>query len=179
MSYKELESELARRGIPGRIVSVGSDRNETYCIVRTFGRWHVYYSERGHRRLERLFSDEHAAFEYLVGWILADHPRGFIRSADTGIDQRHRENERYCLVCGFEPGFLPWGVDGRTPTFDCCPCCGVQWGVGDTTTEEIRVYRGAWLRNGARWHDEATPQDGLQATDRLQRLSTGGEQPVS
>ena len=45
------------------------------------------------------------------------------------------------------------GDDGKTPTFDICPCCGVEWGNEDYTTESRTEYRNKWLADGAKWFE--------------------------
>ena len=34
----------------------------------------------------------------------------------------------YCRICGYRLGFEPWGDDEKTPTYEICPCCGVEFG---------------------------------------------------
>lgn len=42
------------------------------------------------------------------------------------------EVNNFCHVCGYPLGdYNPWGDDGKTPTYDICPCCGVEWGNED------------------------------------------------
>jgi len=54
-----------------------------------------------------------------------------------------------CPVCGYTDGeFLPWGESGEDPSFDICPCCGVEYGYEDFTVESAAKYRLAWLRRG-------------------------------
>jgi hypothetical protein len=48
--------------------------------------------------------------------------------------------------------FEPWGPDGKTPSHDICPCCGVEWGYEDGTLESTRKYRDEWVKNGTRWN---------------------------
>jgi hypothetical protein len=64
----ELAAWLEARGID--VHSIGVDVDERYCLVRHQDRWHVYYSERGQRSGERVFTDEVAACRAL----LADIP---------------------------------------------------------------------------------------------------------
>lgn len=45
----------------------------------------------------------------------------------------------------------PWGEDGKTPTYEICPCCGVEFGNEDHTNESVRKYREQWLDNGCIW----------------------------
>lgn len=37
-------------------------------------------------------------------------------------------NSFYCRVCGLYLGYQPWGEDGKTPSYEICPCCGVEFG---------------------------------------------------
>lgn len=58
----------------------------------------------------------------------------------------------FCPVCGLPLGdFAPWGEDGRTPTYDICPCCGVEWGNEDTDRKSRCEFRRRWLASGAEW----------------------------
>jgi hypothetical protein len=66
----------------------------------------------------------------------------------------------HCRVCGLAQSDPPWGEDGETPTFNICPCCGVEFGYEDSTLFSIRNYRSSWLEGGAQWHvPKAKPQD--------------------
>ena len=50
--------------------------------------------------------------------------------------------EHYCRVCGYRSDEPPWGDDGRSPSFNHCPCCGVEWGYQDllpTAAERFRT----------------------------------------
>ncbi len=61
--------------------------------------------------------------------------------------------ERYCRVCGLYNEDFPWGEDGKSPNYDYCFCCGVEFGNQDYTLESIRQYRENWLKNGAQWDE--------------------------
>jgi hypothetical protein len=65
-----------------------------------------------------------------------------------------RNDELYhCRVCGLGFDEPPWGEDGKTASFDLCPCCGVEFGYEDATPVAARRYREEWLKNGAVWAD--------------------------
>lgn len=69
-------------------------------------------------------------------------------------------NKHNCRVCGFFIDNLPWGENGMCPTYEICPCCGVEFGNEDYTLESIREYREKWLIKGAKWFDKAQkPED--------------------
>lgn len=70
MTTDELRSELQRRRVPGFAYSIGRDENETFCLVQEPDGWHVYYSERGNRNMETVFTSESAACEELLRWVL-------------------------------------------------------------------------------------------------------------
>jgi hypothetical protein len=43
--------------------------------------------------------------------------------------------ETRCRVCGLDQQSPPWGVDGKSPTYAICDCCGVEFGYEDSTRE--------------------------------------------
>lgn len=59
--------------------------------------------------------------------------------------------ENNCRVCGFYLNNPPWGNDGESPSYEICPCCGVEFGNEDYTIESIKKYRNKWLTEGAKW----------------------------
>lgn len=59
-----------------------------------------------------------------------------------------------CRVCGRDFGEPVWGEHGDCPTFFICPCCGVEFGYGDFTSEAIKNWRERWIRSGTKWRDE-------------------------
>ena len=61
------------------------------------------------------------------------------------------KDKYYCKVCGNELANAPWGIDGTTPTYEICPCCGVEFGNEDYTLESVKRYREQWIYNGAKW----------------------------
>ena len=62
----------------------------------------------------------------------------------------------------------PWGDDGRTPLFEHCPCCGVEFGYQDATPTGARRFREAWLSGGGRWSEP----EGMPANWSLQEQLT-------
>jgi hypothetical protein len=56
-----------------------------------------------------------------------------------------------CRVCGLlQPG-KPWGDDGKSPTYDICVCCGVEFGLGDENLSGVHFYRNWWINKGRPW----------------------------
>jgi len=65
-----------------------------------------------------------------------------------------------CRVCGFFMKDPPWGVDGKSPNYEICPCCGVEFGNEDYTVESTKEYRNKWLSKSIRFCDKDTkPKD--------------------
>ena len=58
-----------------------------------------------------------------------------------------------CRVCGLALAEPPWGADGRSPSYEHCPCCGVEFGYSDATQLAAQRSREAWLHNGANWSE--------------------------
>lgn len=59
--------------------------------------------------------------------------------------------EHYCRICGLYIEDKPWGKDGNCPTYEICPCCGIEFGNEDYTIESAIEYRKQWLTDGAQW----------------------------
>ena len=60
-------------------------------------------------------------------------------------------NDYRCRVCGLQQPDPPWGIDGVTPSFLICDCCGIEFGYEDATIAGTRVARASWLARGAPW----------------------------
>ena len=58
-----------------------------------------------------------------------------------------------CRVCGLRLSEPPWGEDGHSPTYEYCPCCGVEFGYGDATPIAARRWREKWLGGDAAWRE--------------------------
>ncbi len=63
--------------------------------------------------------------------------------------------ELHCRVCGLAQLDPPWGADGRSPLFEFCDCCGVEFGYGDATPAAVVSTRAKWLAGGAVWSEPA------------------------
>ncbi|MDE0547415.1 hypothetical protein [Microbacterium sp. C7(2022)] len=83
----------------------------------------------------------------------------------------HSDENAYCRVCGYEPADAPWGADGTEPSWEICPCCGVEFGYEDASAAGVRKYRERWVAAGAPWSDPTTPLDDLELNERLARIS--------
>ena len=77
---------------------------------------------------------------------------------------------RRCRVCGLEQDFLPWGEDGRNPTWVFCACCGVEFGYGDNNVVAARRWRERWLQAGANWDEPAERPDDWSLEEQLSHV---------
>jgi hypothetical protein len=82
-----------------------------------------------------------------------------------------RDDKLYvCRVCGLRQDEPPWGADGKSPTYNYCPCCGVEFGYGDATLEGATRWREKWQASGAQWDDPKAKPEGWNAGAQLQQL---------
>lgn len=65
----------------------------------------------------------------------------------------HSDKDLRCRVCGYKSEDPPWGIDGRSPLYDFCPCCGVEHGYQDSSLAGARRYRAEWIAAGAKWEE--------------------------
>ncbi len=79
------------------------------------------------------------------------------------------DGSRFCRICGYDPGEAPW-EGGKHPTFFYCDCCGVEYGVADSTVSGADDFRGRWLDEGAPWRYPRVPHDSLTTRERLSRI---------
>lgn len=80
------------------------------------------------------------------------------------------ESKHYCRVCGYYNQDLPWGDDDKTPSFEFCDCCGVEFGYGDATQKAVRNYREKWLRSGAKWFNEKAKPEHWAVEEQLKNV---------
>lgn len=73
-----------------------------------------------------------------------------------------------CFVCGLPQGTPPWGDDGKTPTFDICPCCGSEFGYEDATDTGVFRSRKRWSERGYAWEDPKSRPEGWDVRIQLQ-----------
>lgn len=79
--------------------------------------------------------------------------------------------KNYCRICGLFIENEPWGNDGKCPIYEICPCCGVEFGNEDYTTESIHKYREEWLLNGAKWHEPKCMPVNWDLKEQMQNIS--------
>ena len=72
-----------------------------------------------------------------------------------------------CRVCGLFLEDPPWGYDEKTPLYEYCPCCGVEFGYQDATPIGARAYREEWLAAGAKWDEPTMRPASWSASEQL------------
>ena len=82
---------------------------------------------------------------------------------------RNKE-EMICRICGLIQLEAPWGEDGKTPNFEICACCGVEFGYEDSTITGIKSYRKNWLDAGATWEEENEKPDNWSIDAQLRNI---------
>jgi hypothetical protein len=75
-----------------------------------------------------------------------------------------------CRVCGLRLDEPPWGTDAKTPLFDFCPCCGVEFGYGDATVLGARRWREKWVHSGATWSEPGQRPETWVLDDQLRQI---------
>lgn len=79
-------------------------------------------------------------------------------------------NKHNCRVCGLYIKDFPWGKDGDCPTYEICPCCGVEFGNEDYTLSSIRIYRKNWISNGGKWFSTKEKPNNWNLENQLQHI---------
>lgn len=75
MDRAELRAALDAEGIPPGAYSLdGGLPEDRLCLDEVYGRWIVYYVERGQHREERTFAAEDEACRYLFALLKDDRP---------------------------------------------------------------------------------------------------------
>jgi hypothetical protein len=78
------------------------------------------------------------------------------------------DEKNCCRVCGLLLDWAPWGEDWRSPSFEFCPCCGVEWGYGDNNPAAAGSWRERWLQRGGEWD---SPSERPPDWDRAKQLA--------
>jgi hypothetical protein len=76
-----------------------------------------------------------------------------------------------CQVCGYpELEEAPWGEDGKTASFNICPCCGVEFGYEDITEEGMSNFRNKWIGSGGKWFNEKMRPENWDMKEQLKNI---------
>lgn len=98
----------------------------------------------------------------------------WLRMGHVPTRSDRRDAPSICFVCGLDLEDVgedpPWGRDGDDPSYDFCPCCGVEFGYQDFSLEGVRAYRARWLGGGQRWYRPQLQPAGWDAGAQLEQL---------
>ena len=84
----------------------------------------------------------------------------------------------FCRVCGLEQPSPPWGADGKSPTFDICACCGVEFGYEDSLPAAVEAYRKKWQSAGMKWWILKEKPEGWDLESQLSNIPTEFKKPA-
>lgn len=95
-------------------------------------------------------------------------------NAHKRIEEREKAystpNTHECKVCGCYSENFPWGEDGKSPSYQICTCCGVQFGKEDSTLESIKEYRTEWISKGGVWFAKKERPDGWNIELQIENI---------
>ena len=81
------------------------------------------------------------------------------------------KNLTQCKVCGYEyNSYYPWGLDGMTPTYDICICCGIEFGYEDCSEKSVLIARKKWENSGFPWSSHTQPPLNWNPLKQLQSV---------
>lgn len=78
----------------------------------------------------------------------------------------------YCRVCGYYSEEAPWGEGGKTPNYEICSCCGVEFGNEDYTYESVLQYRKTWMEKGCVWFDVRKRSSDWNKEEQFKQIPT-------
>lgn len=78
----------------------------------------------------------------------------------------------HCRICGYYSNSPPWGEDGRSPSYNFCACCGVEFGNEDYTANSARSFRNEWIARGMPWDDPAKRPAEWEPCKQMQNIPT-------
>ena len=97
--------------------------------------------------------------------------------AKKRIEEREKNysspNTHECRVCGCCSEDFPWGEDGKSPSYQICPCCGVQFGKEDLTLESIKECREEWISKGGEWFTKNEKPEGWDIKTQMKNVPDG------
>jgi len=82
-------------------------------------------------------------------------------------------NTHECRVCGCYSNTYPWGEDGKSPSYQICSCCGVQFGKEDLTLESIKECREEWISKGGEWFTKNEKPEGWDIKTQMKNVPDG------
>lgn len=77
-----------------------------------------------------------------------------------------------CHICGLDLKEPPWGESGRDPTFNICPCCGVEFGSQDCRASGVVRERKRWIVSGGEWWKVKSKPPGWSFEEQVKQIPT-------
>ena len=80
--------------------------------------------------------------------------------------------QRYvCPICGYDKLEEPPFDETGEPSFEICPCCGIEFGF-DLENAHIseQEYRQNWLNGGSNWFIPEEKPDNWDLQDQLKKI---------
>ena len=77
-----------------------------------------------------------------------------------------------CPVCGYDGLEEPAYDEDGVPSFEICPCCGIEFGYEDATKPHESL-REEWIAKGMSWWADDKPPSGWDPTQQLRSLTEG------
>jgi hypothetical protein len=78
-----------------------------------------------------------------------------------------------CCICGCWFEEFPWGEDGKSSSYELCPCFGIQFGKEDITPEYIQQFMDVWKKQGYRWYDKTLKSDSWDLNEQMKKIPNG------
>lgn len=85
--------------------------------------------------------------------------------------RNNQQPSLFCRICGLQQDDPPWGEDGNSPSFDICPCCGVEFGYEDCNLNAVKAYRNEWLKNNATWFQPKKKPENWSLENQLKNIT--------
>lgn len=80
------------------------------------------------------------------------------------------KSQHFCRICGLYIETAPWGKDGKSPTYEICLCCGVEFGNEDYTMQSVQKFRKKWLEGGAQWFDRKEKPNNWSLEEQMKQI---------
>lgn len=65
------------------------------------------------------------------------------------VSMSNNNDKMACRVCGLIQLDPTCGGDGKSPNYDICSCCGVEFGYENYSVKGVSTYRKKWLEGGS------------------------------
>ncbi|WP_308638277.1 hypothetical protein [Paenibacillus silvisoli] len=77
-----------------------------------------------------------------------------------------------CHLCGYpEQNKPPWTQEGLSPSYEICPCCGIEFGVDDINLLGFEIYKREWFEKGRDWFDQAKRPVNWEQEEQLKSIN--------